>query len=281
MATIAGAKYRALARHLLHLFRLLPRDQFISVPKHCHVIAGEFGIVSNEMKLSPICLGDYEAIERSRWKGGSSDSARMSSSVTGSSTSPFCCCWSRSTSASGSRRASSPSCIFICSSQTLARLKCKLFVDDWHASRTTPDSFDCSPSHQINAWVSNRSFTRRDQAKSRPEAAHRNRPPIPMLPHADPRSAAKLDVAAQYTAWFARVWRPGTQGAVPFAHPVTHLQQLRFRSVCPHRQCSIAITCGQHGSNRARDGVWNSPRYTIAQIGLPHANVARTRVIAL
>jgi multidrug efflux pump subunit AcrB len=28
----------------------------------------------------------------------------------------------------------------------------------------------------------------------------------------------------------------GKQGAVPFAHPVTHLQQLRFRSVCPRPQ---------------------------------------------
>lgn len=170
----------------------------------------------------------------------------MSSSVTGSSTSPFCCCWSRTTSASGSRRASLPSCIFICSSQTLARLKCKLFAGDWHASRTAPDSFDCSPSHQMNAWVSNRSFTRRDQAKSHPEAAHRNRPPIPMLPHADPHTAAKPDVAPRYPPGSARAWRPGKQGAAPSAHPAVHLPQLRFRSVCSRGKCSIAVTSGQH-----------------------------------
>ena len=37
----------------------------------------------------------------------------------------------------------------------------------------------------MNAWVSKRSFTRRDRAKSRPESVHRNCPPIPTLPHAE------------------------------------------------------------------------------------------------
>src|ERR1700738_2756144 len=66
-----------------------------------------------------------------------------------------------------------------------------------------------------------------DRGKSCPEAAHRNRPPVPMLPRADPRTAAKLDVAAQYSQWSARAWQRGKQGAVPSAHPLVHLQQLR------------------------------------------------------
>src|SRR5271165_2413500 len=67
-----------------------------------------------------------------------------------------------------------PSCILICSSQTLARLKCRLFSVDWHAARASADSFDWSPSHQMNACVSKRSFTRCDRARTHPAAKHRN-----------------------------------------------------------------------------------------------------------
>ena len=123
-----------------------------NLPKHCHLIAGEFEIVSNEMKTSPVCLGDYQAIERVAMESGKQRQRENVVERYRSSTSPFCCCWSRSTSASGRRRASLPSCIFIWSSQTLARLKCKLFAGDWHASRTALDSFAWSPSHQMNAW---------------------------------------------------------------------------------------------------------------------------------
>jgi hypothetical protein len=100
------------------------------------------------MKTSPIRLGDDEAVEPDR---GQVREAPKASRVTSSNTSPFCCCWSRSTSASGRRRASLPRCILICSSQTLARLKCRLFSVDWHAARAAADSFDWSPSHQMNA----------------------------------------------------------------------------------------------------------------------------------
>jgi hypothetical protein len=44
----------------------------------------------------------------------------------------------RRTSASGGRRASLPSCIFICNSQTLARPGCRLFA---LATRTCPEPF--------------------------------------------------------------------------------------------------------------------------------------------
>jgi len=173
----------------------------------------------------------------------------MSSSVTDSRTSPFCSCWSRSTTASGRRRASLPSCILICSSQTLARLKCRLFAGDRHASRAAADSFDWSPSHQMNACVSRRSFTRRDRAKTHPAAAHRNPAPLPMLPHADPRAAAKLDVAGRYSLGSVRAWQPGKQGAALSAHSVVHLQRLRFRSVCSRAKCSTAAKPSQQGRN--------------------------------
>src|SRR5260370_39935311 len=78
----------------------------------------------------------------------------MSPNVTSSSKSPFCCCWSRRTSASGRRSPILPSCILICSSHTLARLKCKVFARDWHATKAISDSFDWSPFHQLNACVS-------------------------------------------------------------------------------------------------------------------------------
>jgi hypothetical protein len=128
----------------MHFLRLLHMISSFHLPKHCHLIAGEFGIVSNEMKTSPICLGDYEAIERVAMESGKQ---RQRENAVGSNTSPFCCCWSRSTSASGRRRASLPSRISICSSQTLARLKCKLFAGEWHASSTAPDSFDSVKDH--------------------------------------------------------------------------------------------------------------------------------------
>jgi hypothetical protein len=41
-----------------------------SLPNHRHWIAGEFGIVSDEMKASPIRLGDDEAVERVAVKCG-------------------------------------------------------------------------------------------------------------------------------------------------------------------------------------------------------------------
>ena len=41
-----------------------------NLPKHCHLIAGEFEIVSNEMKTSPVCLGEYQAIGRVAMESG-------------------------------------------------------------------------------------------------------------------------------------------------------------------------------------------------------------------
>jgi hypothetical protein len=163
----------------------------------------------------------------------------MSSSVTDSSTSPFCCCWSRSTSASGRRKASLPSCILICSSQTLARLKCRLFAGDWHAARAAADSFDWSPSHQMNACVSRRSFTRRDRARTHQEAAYRNPAPLPMLPRADPRAVRSLMFQRQYCL-ASRAWQRGKQGVAPSAPSVVHLQRLQFRPVCPRAKGNTA-----------------------------------------
>jgi hypothetical protein len=151
----AGVPYqlgKLLAGHLDSAPNVTHMIGSFNLPKHCHLIAGEFEIVSNEMKTSPVCLGDYQAIERVAMESGKQRQRENVVERYRSSTSPFCCCWSRSTSASGRRRASLPSCIFIWSSQTLARLKCKLFAGDWHASRTALDSFAWSPSHQMNEW---------------------------------------------------------------------------------------------------------------------------------
>src|ERR1700730_16646314 len=44
----------------------------------------------------------------------------------------------------------------------------KLFSVDWHAARASADSFDWLPSHQMNACVSKRIFTRCDRARTHP-----------------------------------------------------------------------------------------------------------------
>jgi hypothetical protein len=133
-----------------------------------------------------------------------------------------------------------PSCILICNSQTLARLKCRLFASDWHAPKAAADSFDWSPSHQMNACVSKRSFTHPDPARTHPAAANRNLAPLPTLPHAHPRTAAKIDLAGQYFLRSVRAWQRGKQGAAPSAHSVVHLRRLRFRRVYSRGKCSTA-----------------------------------------
>jgi hypothetical protein len=42
----------------------------LHLPKYYHWTAGEFGVVSNEMKASPIRLADDEAVERVAVKCG-------------------------------------------------------------------------------------------------------------------------------------------------------------------------------------------------------------------
>jgi len=163
----------------------------------------------------------------------------MSSSVTASSTSPFCCCWSRSTSASGRFRASLPSCTLICGSQTLARLKWRLFAGDWHPARAAADRFDSSPSHRMNTCVSRRSFTLRNRARTHPAAAHRNPAPLPMLPRAAPHAVRSLMFRRQYCS---RAWQRGKQGVVPFAPWAVRLQRLRFRPVCSRAKGSTAAS---------------------------------------
>ncbi len=87
---------------------------------------------------------------------------------------------------SGNRKASLPSWILICSSQTLATLRWRSFAGSRQAARARLDERFLSLSHQMKLWVSSSNLMRPCQARTRPAAGRRNRRRLPRHPRAYP-----------------------------------------------------------------------------------------------